>query len=181
MIYRRVTAPAAAPISVPEAKAWLRVEDNSSDVIISELIEAATSLLDGRAGLLGWCLEPQTWEAVIDRFPVGAIEIDMGPVSSVVSVTYRDANDVSQTVQASDYSLAADAFQARVVPGDGFAWPTTFPRPDAVVVRFVAGTGTPPAAKQVIRDIVAARFDSRGSGLSADIKRDIRPLRKPGL
>ena len=50
---------------------------------ISAMIAAATDMLDGRHGILGRCLEAQTWELVLDAFPAAEIRIPLGPVASV--------------------------------------------------------------------------------------------------
>jgi uncharacterized phiE125 gp8 family phage protein len=68
-----VTPPVAAPVSLAEAKAHLRVDFDDEDALISGLIDAATQHLDGWSGVLGRALMPQTWEMSLDRFPAGAI------------------------------------------------------------------------------------------------------------
>ena len=55
--------------------------------------------------------------------------------------------------------------------------------PNAVRVRFVAGTGTPEGVRQAILDMVAARYDTRGMGkmLTPGIAADLAQYRRPVL
>ena len=80
---RLVTPPASPPVSLAEAKAFLRVDHDAEDDLIAGIIAAATNLLDGRTGILGRCLEAQTWELAIDRFPSAEVQLPLGPVVSV--------------------------------------------------------------------------------------------------
>jgi uncharacterized phiE125 gp8 family phage protein len=56
----RVTAPAALPISVAEAKAQMRVEGSDDDTIIERLVNAAVAFVDVQ-GVLGRAMITQTW------------------------------------------------------------------------------------------------------------------------
>lgn len=56
-----VTPPAAASISIAEAKAKCRVEDGDEDLLLQHCIDAVTALLDVPAGILGRCLVNQRW------------------------------------------------------------------------------------------------------------------------
>ena len=58
-----LTAPAAEPLSVAEAKAFLRVEHDDDDAMIASLIAAARNHVEAltRCGLI-----TQTWRIVLD-------------------------------------------------------------------------------------------------------------------
>ena len=143
MGYRLVTAPATLPVTLAEAKAQCRVDHSDEDALLNRLIGAATAYLDGRTGILGRCLITQTWELVLDGFPADAIEIPLGPVQSVVSVTYVDTAGGTQTVAASDYYVDTSSLSAWVAPE--ITWPQTLQAPNVMRVQFVAGYGAAPA------------------------------------
>jgi uncharacterized phiE125 gp8 family phage protein len=179
---RLITPPASLPVTLAAAKAWLRVDHADDDDAIAALLGAAVNLLDGRNGILGRALEAQTWELVLDRFPVAEIRLPLGPVASVTSVAFTDPEGAEDTVSAEDFELDnVSGFEGWVVPRAGFSWPATMETINAVRVRFVAGTGTPEGVRQALLDMVAARYDTRGEGklLTPGIVADLAPFRRP--
>jgi len=136
-----VTAPAATPVSLAQAKAHLRVEHSDDDYLITGLIEAVTARLDGWVGILGRALVTQTWRQDFSGFPSGPLlRLPLHPVASVTSVTYVDAAGATQTLSASLYRFTVDALGPVLVRDDTALWPATDARPAAVSVTFVCGT-----------------------------------------
>ena len=156
---RLITPPATLCVPVAAAKAHLRVDHDLDDAHIEDLIRAATEHLDGWSGVLGRALEAQTWELALDAFPDGAIRLPLGPVASVTSVIYADPAGAEQTVDPGAYVLDAQSVEGWVVPIDG--WPATMETVNAVRVRWVAGTGTPRAARQAILLLVGHWYAHR--------------------
>lgn len=150
-----ITPPAALPISLAEAKAHLRVDHTDEDDLVEALIRAAVDHLDGWAGILGRALEPQTWrlsEARDVRLPrSGAVRLPLGPVVSITSITYLDADGAEQTIAGASYWLHGED----VVPDD------VWPEGTGLTVTWVAGTGTPPAVKQAILLLVGHWYANR--------------------
>lgn len=181
MKLRLITPPAALPVTLAEAKGFLRVDHDEDDEAIGAMLAAAVNLLDGRTGILGRCLEAQTWELVLDRFPAAEIRIPLGPVASVTSVSFTDPDGAEQTVAAESFVLDnAEAFGGWLVPVSGFSWPATMATVNAVRIRFVAGTGTPEAIRQAILAMTAERYDGRtGKLLTPGIVADLAPFRRP--
>src|ERR671919_706510 len=106
---RLVMAPQDSPLSVADAKDQMRVTLDSEDAYIATLIQAATGYLDGRDGVLGRALMTQTWEYVLDAFPLHDwIWLPLPPIQSVTSITYRDTSGNVQIFAAANYSLSAD-------------------------------------------------------------------------
>jgi uncharacterized phiE125 gp8 family phage protein len=180
MGYRLITPPAATPVTLAEAKAQLRVDHADEDGKIEALIAAATSYLDGRSGVLGRCLVTQTWEITLDAFPAEEIEIPLGPVQSVTSLTYVDTAGATQTVSASDYYLDTTSPTAWVMPE--ITWPDTMEAANAVTVRFIAGTAVadvPPAIKHAALLLVSTWYDDRaGTGMPPAVDALIAPFRR---
>jgi len=181
-----ITPPTDLPISLAEAKAYLRAIDDDEDATVVAMIRAATNLLDAR-GFLGRCLMAQTWEWSDDAFPAGAICLPLGPVTSVASVVYDDLDGVEQTVSSSNYDVSGADFGGRIVRRADFSWPATKDKPDAVRVQFVAGAAswndTPEGVRQALLAMVAMAFDGRGCGpmLTPGIMSDLAPYRRPVL
>jgi uncharacterized phiE125 gp8 family phage protein len=136
-----VTAPENPLLSVAEARAHLRVTSTSEDDYIEALVDAATSHIDGYAGVLGRALLTQTWRQSFNDFPpVDEIRIALGPVQSVV-VTYYDPSDNEQTLASGDYHVVASASGPKIILRDGYSWPSTSDRPDAATIEWVCGYG----------------------------------------
>jgi uncharacterized phiE125 gp8 family phage protein len=154
-----VAAPVDLPVTLSQAKAHLRVDASDEDALITALIEAATAHLDGWDGILGRALMPQTWEMSLDRFPVREIRLPLGPLVEVVSVTYADADGVTQTVAAEDYEIDPNPVEAWIVPNTD--WPSTMDTINAVTVRWIAGAGCPKPARQAILLLVGHWYAHR--------------------
>lgn len=152
-----ITAPVAKVLSLDEAKEHLRVDHDDENTLIEALIAAATAWLDGWSGVLGMCLEAQTWEMSLDRFPAREFCIPLGPVASIDAITYIDSEGSEQTLSLTEYETAG----ARIRPVSG--WPATSAKYDAVKVRFTAGNGTPENIKHVVRLLIAHWYENRES------------------
>jgi uncharacterized phiE125 gp8 family phage protein len=170
---RLITPPTETPVSLPEVKTHLRIDHSDEDSYLTSLIAVATATLDGRDGLLGRALMPQTWELVLDQFPGGAIEIPLGPLISVTSVAYVDPDEVAQVVAADSYVADTESRDGWIVPIAGFSWPTTVGGINAVRIRYVAGYETIPAPiKHAVLMIIGRLYASRGETVRSDTKDD---------
>lgn len=98
-----ITPPAITPVSLPEAKAHLRVDFTDDDTLIEGLIRAATEHLDGWTGILGRCLVEQEWSQTFDGF-ARELPLSLTPVISISSVTVG-----SEAIDSGSYSLKVDS------------------------------------------------------------------------
>ncbi len=139
MALRLITAPAVQPLTLQEAKDHLRIDYNDMDDLIDAYIAAATSHVEGRHSFTGRALVTQTWELVIDHFPVHEIKIPLPPLQSVTSIKYDDSAGFETTLAANQYYVDDVSEPAWVVPITG-GWPTAvFDAINSVRIRFVAG------------------------------------------
>lgn len=155
-----ITAPAASPVSLVEAKAHLRVVDDDEDDLIGVFINAATAHAEK---FLGRALVDQTWDYILDEFPDddGSIEIPLPPLIEVVGVFYTDSAGDEQEMTGADYVVSGAGGRgnhpARIFLPTG-SWPTPRDTMGAIRVRFRSGyldTSSPPAA-DIDEDIRAA-------------------------
>lgn len=161
---RRVTAPATTPIDVGDVKAQCRVDGNDEDSYLSDLINAAVSLVDGQ-GMLGRCMINQTWAEYFPTNP-GEARLTMGPFVSLTSVEYYDDAGVLQTATANDFETVLSGDHVILRPKDNAAWPAADARPDAFKITYVAGFGTtaasvPAGIRHALRLIVAHWYQNR--------------------
>lgn len=168
-----VTAPAAEPVSLAEAKLHLRIDATDEDALITELIAAARKYCE-RFTRRAWIT--QTWDLKLPRFPpvddpweLGfcdrAIRLPLPPAQSTTSITYTDENGISQTLSSSLYTLDSTVEPALIHEAYNEDWPETRDVPNAVVVRFVAGYGlaasVPEPLKIALKLLVAHWFEHR--------------------
>lgn len=158
-----ITPPAAMPVTVGEMKQHSRIDHNDDDDMVAGVIAAAVAHLDGWHGILGRCILAQTWAQSFDGFPAGDVLRLPFPDVSAVTITYRDAANVQQTLASSVYALAHDASGSVIRLADGATWPATFTRPDAVTVQMTAALGAQqlPAVKVAILMLAAHWYQNR--------------------
>jgi len=78
---RRTIAPAGPLVALTDLKAHLRVDSADDDTLIQSLEKAAVAHLDGWRGVLGRCIQPQTWEVAYPS--AGSHRLPFPDVSSV--------------------------------------------------------------------------------------------------
>lgn len=156
------------PVTMAEAKAQMRVDHTEDDTLIASLISAVTAHLDGWTGILGRCLVEQQWRQDFDCFR-RCLHLPLGPVSSVLSVKWRDGASAESTIDGNAYSLLTDAGgQAHLRFKDGFTAPSDLAEKAAVSITYQAGYPTvdgmstvPPAIKAAILLHVAHLYQNR--------------------
>jgi hypothetical protein len=125
----RITAPAAQPVTLAEAKAFAAIETTDWDALVASMIAGATAALDGEAGELGRAILEQTWRLDLDGFPAcsGAIELPLPPLISVDEITYLDPAGAEQTLAPTAYRVtgAGSWGFARITPALDERWPAT--------------------------------------------------------
>jgi len=178
MPVKTTTAPTWFPVSLAEAKLYLRAtSDASEDDLITSLIVSATRLFEHETGIT---VASQTRELTLDNFP-GAIKLEFPPVQSIASIKYDDAEGVEQTLSSLDYKLDnASEKRGWVVPVVGKTWPDTYERAiNTVRVRYVSGWAyaaiVPDEIKLWIKAHVATWYENR----SADMPQQM--IRQPSL
>jgi uncharacterized phiE125 gp8 family phage protein len=147
-----VTPPAEAPVTLAEAKAHCRVTSTSDDVLITGLIAAAVSHLDGWSGVLGRCLVTQTWRQDFGGF---ASELRLPMLAAAVSsVSYVTTAGVQATLSSSVYQLGQDALGSYLVEAPDQSWPDADDRESAVSVTFTSGYGAASAVPAGIKSAI---------------------------
>ncbi|MGL6349727.1 MAG: head-tail connector protein [Aeromonas sp.] len=185
-----VTPPASEPVSLDQAKLFMRIDGSAEDSLIALLIASARRAVEN---YIMRSVMPQTWKLQLDAFqysdpdPIGyhiaarttfnesEIELPRGPVVSITSLrTFNTANAAS-TVSAASYAL----IDSRVVLNDGFTWPTGLRDEGAVEVTYVAGyTNVPEDIKQAIMMYALAMYENRTcSEMPAAVKGLLAPYR----
>jgi uncharacterized phiE125 gp8 family phage protein len=179
-----ITAPAAEPITLAEAKAHCRVDFNDDDALIFGLI---ITMRQRAEAITRRALIAQQWRYTTDAFPTGALitrqwrfatntapygqlALPKPPLISVDSVKYLDAAGVLQTLAPSAYDVHAEELMGSIVPVYGTTWPDTRSHLGAVQVDFTAGYASAAAVPQSIKTwmlcYIAAAYENRASTIT---------------
>ena len=161
-----VTPAAWSPVTIQEVCENSRIDHGEEDSLIQGMIVGAVAHVER---LTGRVIGAQTWEAVADGFPAGDLTFDLGPIVSVTSVTYLDADGNTQTIDAADYRVDTVSASGRISPVGG--WPTAGEYPNAVRVRFVAGVNAADAdVRQAILLMVGHWYEHREDASSESLQ-----------
>lgn len=172
MALQLITPPAAEPVTLAEAKMHLRDVAGAEDALVTNWIVAARQHLDGKDGILGRALMPQTWELVMDAFPCGRISVPLPPLQSVTSVSYYDTDGVLQVLPDTQYWVGL-AREPGIIQHIHSQWPQTKGRPEAVRIRFVAGyadaAAVPRALWAAMLLAIGDMYENRETGIIGTI------------
>jgi uncharacterized phiE125 gp8 family phage protein len=127
---RLVTAPLSEPITLAQAKTFLRIEHAADDEPITRAITAARQAAEQYLRL---ALLTQTWDYAIANPCSGWIALPVGPAQSVVSVTLTAADLTTSVVAASNYRLSVDGCALQLTPSLSA---------EKLAVRYIAGMAT---------------------------------------
>ncbi len=191
-------APTAEPVSLVEARDQCSVDGSEHNATLTTLIQAGREYFETARGVtlvttvydlyldsFPYVALPYSYPSVVgpwdavgqtyqrtnpDGTSTEAIELPSPPVQSVTSVKYFDAANVLQTLSPTLYDADVKGLSPRICPSYNNAWPATYSKPNAVVVRYVAGYGTaadvPARIRVAIKSWVAHQFENREAVLT---------------
>lgn len=170
--------PAEQPIDLGQVKEHCRIDHGADDTILQAYIDTAVAHLDGRAGLLGRCMISQGWKITLSAWPCDRVIRLPFPDVSAAAVTYRDADDVEQTLSAALYEILEDDRSAYLQLLTGFNAPDlSTARTTPIAVAFTAGYGdadaVPAPLKAAMLLIVGHLYENREAsvvGVGVDAK-----------
>lgn len=144
-----LAGPAQEPVSLEQAKAHLRVDDDAEDGLIESLVTAARIQIEG---VTGRALLEQSWRLVRDDWPAnGIVTLPIGPVSAIDEIRTYDSDGEPHVIDLDGVLLDGRASPPRVVlPGNR---PSIRPRL-GVEIDYTAGYGNAP--EDVPADLVQA-------------------------
>ena len=158
MIDPEITRPTDFPVTLDYVKAQAAVDFDWDDALLFEDIKAATDLLDGFDGIMGRAVMSQSVVQRLGGF--GCLRLPYGKVTAITSVEYYDTDGALLSVPAGQYILLNDEGGAYVHFLDAANIPSTFARPDAVVVTYQAGWADAGAVPSVIKKAIVTMIRS---------------------
>lgn len=137
---RVTTAATGESVSVPEAKAQLRLVDASRDAEVAAMIAAARAWVEAYCGIF---ITQQGVTAECDGF-ADFRRLVVAPVIDIASISYVDGAGATQPVDGSVYQLRKDGLSPCIELKAGKSWPSVQVGSRITVV-MVAGHETVPA------------------------------------
>lgn len=181
--------PVIEPVTLVEARQFLRLDQTDEDALLATLITAARLMIEAASGR---CLIEQPWRIVLDRWPAsGEIRLPLSPLLRIDAARVYDVLGSAQAVATASLTLdkAADPPVIRLtgeVPEIGRAH-------GAIEIDVAAGYGATAAAvpaplRQAVLRLAARWFEQRGDvagrdaqALPATIAALVAPFRRGRL
>jgi uncharacterized phiE125 gp8 family phage protein len=164
-----LAAPAAEPLSLAEAKAFLRIETADEDPLIAALISAARLHVETRTGL---ALLTQSWRMVLDCWPAnGRIAARPVPLQALAAARVFDFDGEARAVDLRAFVVDAGRSTLSFMP-----W--TLPVPTRIAagieLDITAGFGdaasdVPEPLRHAIRLLVAHWHENRAAVAGMEI------------
>lgn len=195
-----VTPPAVEPVSLADAKMYLRMDDcnTGQDDLLTRLIAAARRWVEGETEQR---LITQTVRQTHDRWPgrperltlpddgrisdvlqsnARWVELLANPVQSITSVTVYADDDTPTVWAGANYRLAsAQGGRFRLAPRANSAWPSVTRQTDGVEIVYVTGYGAtgadvPAPIREAMLRLVAYWSENRGDAVVGAVGADTR-------
>ena len=155
-----ITPAVKQPVELVDATRQLRVDFTTDDVLITELIQTATKIVE--RFLRGYLIDTIV-EYTLDRFPdQDYMRLPSAtPLDSIISLTYTDSDNTATVWAASNYFAATKFEPGRLYRAYNVQWPSVTLKPaEAIVVRYKVGYGENPSdVPQDIRHAILATID----------------------
>ena len=161
-----LAGPAGEPVTLAEAKAYLRVDDGAEDGLIATLIAAARLHLEG---ITGRALIAQTWRLVLDCWPPErAVTLPVVPLMSLTAVTAYDADGEATELELEQFATEP----GRVLLPLSIEGAPALRARQGIEIDYVAGYGAdaedvPADLRQALLTLVAYWFENRDAVIVA--------------
>lgn len=162
-----LTGPALEPVSLDEAKAWLRLDASDEDQLLSALIVSARMTLEAYTRRF---FVTQSWRMILDAWPAPTMRrktliVPFAPFQSVAAIRIYDGAGVAQTLDAESYRAPSASDRGRIAFAD--APPAPGRATDGIEIDIIAGYGsqaahTPEPLRRAISTLVAHWHENRG-------------------
>ena len=136
-LLKRISDPASEPVTLTEAKLYMRIDNTNDDALIGDLIAAARQAAEN---WLKRSLITQTWKLAYDSGIPQSIWLPMGPVTGIASVVVVNQDATTQTISSGSYWLNAaqnalvmaaslTGFRIEITYNTGYGDATAVPKP----------------------------------------------------
>lgn len=163
--YILITPAASFPVTLQEAKDYLKITGSDQDNEINQLIATATDIGEK---ITGRDFINKTYKGFLDCFPNGCtgIEIKKSRLQTITSFQYF-LNNILANFNSSNYYTTQSNDYSTILLNSGSNYPDADDRQQAVEVTFIAGYGNtandvPDTIKKAILTHIAYLFENKG-------------------
>lgn len=187
MIPILVDGPSLEPVTLAEAKIWLKVDNADDDDLIRALIVAARLMVEAE---IGQVLIGQNWRLVGDHWPLGdTIPVRIGHILGVTGARVLSSDGTPTSIPTTSIEIVSSYDPPVIIP-------TQKPQPGraraGIEIDLRLGFGetaanVPETIRLAIRRLVALWYEDRGdtgdveAGLPPAIRALLRPFRRVRL
>lgn len=100
----RISGPASEPVTLAEAKAYLKVTSSGDDALITSLIVAVRKAAEEYMRI---SLITQSWKLSYDKYATACVILPFGPAQSITSVKAITRDAVENVIDSSAYYLSS--------------------------------------------------------------------------
>lgn len=189
---RITTNPESEPVSLMEMKRYLRIDDNSDDIVLSDQIMEARRFIEDQIGL---SFISQSWRLALDQWPAGgeawwdgvremsitelyrsnvlqSVTLPRWPLVSITSITtYNEASNATAITVANVFDVDVYRTPGRITLKRGQTWPVALRSNNAIEIVYVAGyanaAAVPMTMKRAVRQLAAFMYNHRGDDCDA--------------
>ncbi len=173
---RLVTPPESEPVSLSEAKLFLRIEHDAEDAVINRAIATAREACEQ---FLRSALLPQEWELTVGCHGQLRVHLPLAPASAIDTITAVSVSGESTVLDETDFRLSLDGCSVF------FEQPPTAEQMQIIYTASLADTAAalPALLKQGILHHVAALTEHRDGAAALPMASVpcYQPFRRIGL
>lgn len=163
----RTSVSTTEPVTLAEAKLYLRINTTAEDSLVTDLITASREHAEH---YLKRSIVDQSWRLTLEDYAPIRFRLPMGPVRSVTSVSLVDAAGNVTSADSSAFKLSTDQDALEL---------TTMLYANMVQISYATGYATsadiPKSIRYGMLSHIAALFDCRGEG-SMNVPKDTLAL-----
>jgi uncharacterized phiE125 gp8 family phage protein len=165
-----LAGPAEEPLTLAETKAYLRLDDEAEDALVTTLIVAARLHVEG---VTGRALLAQSWRLVLDSWPESRIvKLPVAPLISLTAITAYDADGTGHDISLAQFLPETAVAPARLMLPQTIAGMPALRERMGLEIDYVAGFGTeasdvPADIRQALLRLVAYWFEHRDAVIVA--------------